>query len=55
LAVLNIDGLTEFADDEILGKVSVGLRDYLVVIANALLRLPSTCVSEERIGGIKRE
>jgi hypothetical protein len=55
LAVLNIDGLTEFADDEILGKVSVGLRDYLVVIANALLRLPSTCVSEDRIGGIKRE
>jgi len=54
LAVLNIDGLTNIDDDEILGKMSVSLRDYLQAIADVLMRMSATCVSEDRIGGIKR-
>jgi hypothetical protein len=50
LGVLNIDGLVDVQDDELLNKLATSIRGKVDVIAATLSLQPSTCVGIDELG-----
>jgi hypothetical protein len=50
VGVLNIDGLTEVTNDDILNKLATSVRDKVNEVAKTLSLQPSTCVEFDQLG-----
>jgi hypothetical protein len=50
VGVLNIDGLSEVADDDLLNKLATSVRGKVDIIGEALSLQPATCIGFDQLG-----